>query len=98
MTALLPRAIGLRMAKELTLTGTPLDAHAALRCGLVNHVVAHDELLDAAHGLAARIAAHRQPAVRKLKALYDAGTRLSFEETLALEADEFRKWRRPPRG
>jgi enoyl-CoA hydratase len=97
MTALLPRAAGLRMAKELTFTGAALEADAALRLGLVNHVTAHDDLLPVAHRLAAQIAAQRQPAVRELKRLYDRGAGGTFADALAVEAEAFRTWRRPAR-
>ncbi len=40
MSALLPRAVGVAQAKEITATGAFVDADEALRIGLVNHVVA----------------------------------------------------------
>jgi len=55
MTVLLPRAVGAGLARRLSLTGEFLDAPAALRAGLVTEVVAHSELLGAAHRLAERI-------------------------------------------
>src|SRR4051794_21576275 len=50
------RAVGRKRALELLLTGTPIDAATAAEWGLVNHVVAPDELESAAAGLAERIA------------------------------------------
>jgi crotonobetainyl-CoA hydratase len=44
----LPRQIGLKPALGLLLTGRRVDAEEALRLGLVNEVVPHAELLDAA--------------------------------------------------
>jgi len=44
----LPRQIGLKQALGLLLTGRRVDAAEALRLGLVNEVVPHAELLDAA--------------------------------------------------
>ena len=44
---LLPAAIGLRRAKEMSTTGNFLDAPTALTWGLVNHVVAHEDLATA---------------------------------------------------
>jgi len=52
----LPRRIGSARARELSLTGNFVDAETALRIGLANHVVPHDELLTFATGLAAAIA------------------------------------------
>lgn len=52
---LLPRIIGLGRASEVMLTGGTVAADEAERIGLVNRVVARDELLDAALDLAERI-------------------------------------------
>ncbi len=49
---LLPEMIGLRYTKELLLTGKIIDAQEAFRMGLVNKVVPHDQLLDAAMEMA----------------------------------------------
>ena len=46
LTALLPRAVGVRTAREMSVTGAFVDADEALRLGLVNHVVPHDDLLS----------------------------------------------------
>lgn len=48
----LPRLIGINRAKELSLTGNFLDAQTALAWGLVNRVVAPEDLLDVAEALA----------------------------------------------
>ena len=52
LSALLPRAVGVRKAREMSITGNFVDAEEALRIGLVNHVVPHDELLARAVALA----------------------------------------------
>ena len=54
LTVALPAAVGVRRAKEMSATGNFVDAATALSWGLVNHVVAHDELMAAARRLAAR--------------------------------------------
>ena len=64
---LLPRLIGYARATELLLTGDIIDAETALEFGLVNHVVPHDELHDAAREMAARIAAKPNRGVRATK-------------------------------
>ena len=48
----LPRIVGLGHASEMLLTGRTVDAEEAARTGLVNRVVAADELVDAALDLA----------------------------------------------
>jgi len=85
LTALLPRAVGLRRAREMSITGNFVDADETHRIGLVNHVVAHEELLDRAVGLARTISS--QPAVGEVLRLYDRGAGLSLAEALALEKD-----------
>jgi enoyl-CoA hydratase len=96
MSVFLPQAIGLRRAKEMSLTGNFVDAHEAVELGLVNHVVAHDELLPTARALAADIAGNDQRAVRNLKELYDRGSKLSAGDALALEHERFRTFRVDP--
>jgi len=64
LSALLPRAVGLRKAREMSITGNFVDAGEALRIGLVNHVVPHDELRVRALALARDISP--QPAVREV--------------------------------
>jgi enoyl-CoA hydratase len=69
---LLSRAIGVRRAKELTLTSRMIDAEEALRMRLVNRVVAHDELVFAAAQIAAAVAQHETEAVRDFMFRADA--------------------------
>ena len=52
----LPRRVGMAKAREMSLTGNFVDAETALRIGLANHVVPHDDLLAVALDLAAAIA------------------------------------------
>lgn len=54
---LLTRIVGLRKATELLMLGEPVDAATCLRLGLVNRVVAPDDVTAAADELAARLAA-----------------------------------------
>jgi enoyl-CoA hydratase len=72
LSVLLPQAIGLRRAIEMSLTGNFLSASEAFDLGLVNHVVGHDELLPTAYKLAADIAANNTAAIRTLLASYRA--------------------------
>jgi enoyl-CoA hydratase len=66
MTVLLAQAVGWARAVELSLTGDFVGAETALQWGLVNHVVAHDDLLPFAHTVAAHIASNDQSGVRRL--------------------------------
>jgi enoyl-CoA hydratase len=94
MTARLPRAVGIRKAKELSLTGNYFSSHDAERMGLVNRVVAPDQLLVAAHEMATQIASANQTIVRQMKHLYDLTTRNSLGEALRIEQDTFREFNR----
>lgn len=59
----LVRAIGLRAAKELLLTGHTIKAQRAYELGLVHRVVPDDQVMDAALELAREIAQHSKPVV-----------------------------------
>jgi crotonobetainyl-CoA hydratase len=56
-----------KLAAELVFTGEPIDAHTALRHGLVNRVVAQAEVLGVALGLAESIAGNAPLAVSASK-------------------------------
>jgi enoyl-CoA hydratase len=64
---LLSQAVGVRKAKELTLTSRVIGAEEALRARLVNRVVAHDDLREAASSVAAAVAGRGPQAVCELK-------------------------------
>lgn len=85
MSARLPRAVGLRMARELSFTGRRIGADEAHRLGLVNRVVDAEVLVETAMEVAALIAARSAPVVAELKRLYDTGWDVGNGEALALE-------------
>ncbi|MGQ7830522.1 enoyl-CoA hydratase [Altererythrobacter sp. Z27] len=82
----LSRMIGISRAKELSFTGNFLDAHTAKAWGLVNHVVAPEELLPFARKLAADMASIDPGFLAQYKRLIDEGYAVSFGEGMALEA------------
>ena len=92
MSAVLPAAVGRRKAVELSLTGEFVDAHEALRLGLVNHVVPHDELLPFCRQLGHDIASVEGRAVRRMLQTYDEGARLDGAGAWALEAEVSNAW------
>jgi len=66
---LLTALCGWKAANRWALTGDHFDAQEALRIGMVNEVVPHDELMAAARALAKRIALVPEPSVRLNKAI-----------------------------
>jgi enoyl-CoA hydratase len=60
---------GWKVANRWALTGDHFDAQEALRIGMVNEVVPHDQLMTATRALARRIALVPEPAVRLNKAV-----------------------------
>lgn len=81
---LLPRAIGDAAAAELTLTGDTIDAETARSLGIVSRVVPHDELLQTALAIAARIVRHPPAAIRQNLQLLRASRRLELAGALDL--------------
>lgn len=81
----LPRLIGINRAKELSLTGNFLDADTACAWGLVNRVVAPDELLPVCRQLAADIVSTEPVTRGEIKRIMDAGWAASLGEGLAIE-------------
>ena len=86
-TQRLPRLIGPGKAKELILTGEPVDAARAAELGLVERVVAEGEAESAALDLANLIASRGPVAVREAKHAIDAGLELPLDAGLVLELD-----------
>jgi enoyl-CoA hydratase/carnithine racemase len=66
-TYFLPRLIGSGMAAELALTGDIVDAERGLAIGLVNQVVAPEQLMSVSIALAARIAERPRLAIEATK-------------------------------
>jgi len=82
---LLPWSVGPKKAKELILTGIPIDADEALRIGLVNHVVPADELLPRCEEMAEVFAQRARFALSAAKYLINEGVKLDLEAGLKLE-------------
>ena len=63
----LPRAVGVRRAKEIILTGEPLTAKQAYEWGIVNKICEDDELLNDALTTANRICQNAPISIRQAK-------------------------------
>ena len=89
---LLPQAVGLRRAREMSATGNFIDAETALAWGLVNHVVPHDELLPFAPAWPPTSSSNDQAAVRQIYATYDEGGEVTAGEAWAVEHRVAGEW------
>jgi enoyl-CoA hydratase/carnithine racemase len=87
----LPRAVGVRRAKEIILSGVPFDARQALDWGMVNALFAPAELLPAALATAARIAANAPIAVRQAKKAIHQGAQMDLASGLAFEVQAYER-------
>ncbi len=96
MSVFLQEAVGLRRAKEMSLTGNFMNANEALRAHLVNRVVAHDDLMPTAIKIAEDITSNDQKAVRALKHLYDDNSQMTAQDALQNERETFKNWRFDP--
>ncbi|GAD60173.1 crotonase/enoyl-CoA hydratase family protein [Brevundimonas sp. BAL450] len=83
---LLPRNVGYARAAEMLFTARSIDAETAERWGLVNRVVAHDDLMDEAMATAEQVAAHAPQALRMAKSLLRQGRDMNFDQMLEMSA------------
>ncbi len=82
----LPRMVGMSRACEMVFTGDILDAAQALEFGLVSRVVPHDDLMQEATALAARIALGPTGAIKMAKRTLYQGIDGDLEDALKLES------------
>ena len=88
-TSRLLRRVGVAWAKELVLSGEPIDAETALRIGLANRVFAPDELLPAALSTAETLARKGPFAVAQAKRVLHEGQDADLRTANALEQQAF---------
>ena len=87
----LPRAIGVRRAKEMILTGTPIAASDALAWGLVNKIVPAENLMSEVTKVAQRIASNAPVSVRQAKKSIDKATELDRLSGYAFELEAYNR-------
>ena len=96
----LPRVVGLAKACEMIFTAEAIDAAEALKLGIVNAVVAPEELMPAAYKLAGKIAAGPPVAIALSKrAIYhnqevDLRAALEFEtfaQSICKDTEDFKE-------
>ena len=81
----LPAVVGLGRAKELIMTARLIDAAEAERIGLVNRVVAPEELERATQALVEELLANSPVAVGRVKRVMDGSARPALAQTLEME-------------
>ncbi len=86
-TQLLPRLIGIKEAKELIYTGRRISADEAHRLGLVNRVVAPEELEKECRKLINEILDQAPLALRQAKRAIELGYNMQLESALILEEE-----------
>jgi enoyl-CoA hydratase/carnithine racemase len=85
-TQTLPRLVPGSVAAHMVLTGDPIDAATAFRCGLVQRVVPRDRLLAEVEVMARRMAAMPPEAVGLVKRAILAAGELSLQQGIAVES------------
>jgi enoyl-CoA hydratase len=86
LTVHLAQAVGVRRARQISLTGDYVSAERAFHDGLVTEVLPHEQLLPRAAEIAAAIAARGERMVTALRDAYDRALNLPAEEALDAEA------------
>ncbi len=77
--------MGLGKAKELVLTGDFIDAFEAQRIGLVNKVVAPEDLMAESMAMAEKISSRSPLATSLSRTALDQGMEASFDQIMELE-------------
>jgi enoyl-CoA hydratase len=88
-TQRLPRLVGLGTAYKLLYTGDMVRADEALRIGLVDEVVPHDQLMTRVRELADAIADKSPAALQFIKEAVRASVRMPLDEGVRLETTLF---------
>lgn len=88
-TQTLPRAVGERRAKELLLTGKPLNATQAVEWGVANSVHAMDQVLAQALETATVIAGNAPLSVRQIKKSVRYGGQMELRTALRFEVEAY---------
>jgi len=92
LSVLLPQAIGVRRAREMSLTGNYVDADRAAEWGLVNRVVPHESLMSTVHAVAQDICSNDQEGVRQMINTYGHTSGTTVEDGWGIEASMGKEW------
>lgn len=87
----LPRAVGLRRAKEIVLTGRPFTAEEALAWGAINRICAEGRLMDEALETARTIAGNAPVSVRQAKKALNASAQMDLKNGYDFEIEAYNR-------
>src|SRR3546814_9681282 len=87
----LPRAVGLRRAKEIVLTGRPFTAEEALAWGAINRICADGRLMEEALETARSIAANAPVSVRQAKKALNASSQMDLKNGYDFEIEAYNR-------
>jgi len=87
----LPRAVGVRRAKEIILTGTPFSAKDGEGWGMINKVVPGPKLMEEVLAVATRIGANAPVSVRQAKKSMDRSQDLDRNTGYAFEIEAYNR-------
>jgi enoyl-CoA hydratase len=92
MTQLLQHAVGRKMAMQISMTCQFVDAKEALRIGLVNEVVPHDELMPRVMQIAGFICEGKFDMLMTVKELIEYRDNATFKESCENEIRGFKEF------
>jgi enoyl-CoA hydratase len=87
----LPRAVGLRRAKEILLTGRPFTAEEAYQWGMVNRICEPGSVLQEAIETATIIAANAPISIRQAKRSMHYGINMSLADGMLFEIEAYNR-------
>jgi enoyl-CoA hydratase/carnithine racemase len=87
----LPRAVGLRRAKEIILTGTPISAEEAYEYGIVNKLCEGVSLLDEALTTAQRICDNAPISIRQAKKSMNMSQNVDLKSGYMFELEAYNR-------
>ncbi len=88
-TQRLPRLAGRKRALELLLSGDPFTPDQALEMGLINKIVPHEALLEAAFKMAEKITRHSPLTTSRILTSVTRGLNTTIAEGLQIEQEQF---------
>ena len=87
----LPRAVGIRRAKEIILTGTPFNAEEALEWGVLNRICEEGKLMEETLETARKICNNAPISTRQAKKSLNVATQVDLKNGYAFEIEAYNR-------